>query len=577
MYQGALLYDTTLIVNLEPFRCHRTLLAALSPYFRELFTSTWPNGREIELTNVDPSTMETILQYIYTEDIVLTTQEAPDIFAGASQLQIVPLQDLSCRFLIENLSMENCFVMHSLARAHKSQPLYRATIKLLALNFEEVFDQQPFLQLDLGTIIHLISSNDLMVASELKVYQAVRHWVSFQPSKRSPHLGMLMRYVRFPLFTTADQVELQRDLERWEDLQLKWKHLNGKERLRIAGGLRKGMLNPHILCVDTQMREYQEAGNEEDYMACYDPQTEKWEKFPGPDSLTHSCCAAGDNKIYISGGACRNSYSRALYEFDSFTCRWAQLPSMDIPRCVHGFLFYKDSLFAVGGWWKFQRFLNSAERFDIDRRRWTRIAQLPFALSHPASCVFRKKLYFLGGATGIVLNWMFHRGFLVYKPDSDTWIQVPLPASFLAAGAIAVDKGIYVIGGFYEKKPRDSIVGAMIPENCHAAHRCFFVDEAGKVTYSRCIPKLPQGLGNAGVVHCNNRIYVLGGEDLTQRYKTIYFWEAGEFRWRRCATEIPVRQEGISRFGCATWMRPQPHIHELFQRASHVLTEALGK
>ncbi|XP_060115594.1 kelch-like protein 3 [Heteronotia binoei] len=577
MYQELLLCDTILIVEGRAFPCHRALLAAVSPYFRDIFTSTWPNVREIRLTNVAASTIESILKYIYTEEITLTSDQAPGIFAGASQLQIFPLQDVSCRFLIANLSLQNCFTMYSLARYHKNQPLLRATVRLLTLNFEEVFELQAFLQLDLYTIRALISSNDLAVSSELKVYQAVRSWVNFQPSKRSPHLEMLMCYVRLPLLTSTEQIELERDLEMWGDLQLQWKHLDSQERLHKAGGLRQGMCKPHILCIDTQLSEYQAEGGEDAYMGCYEPQTEKWEKLPGLPSLTHACCTTGDDKIYVSGGVCRNSYSAALYEFDSFRCQWVVLPHMATPRCAHGFLFYNHSLFAVGGWWKFQGFLDSAESFNLEERRWTGIAQLPFTLSHPATSVFRKKMYFLGGATGIARNWVFHQGFLVYETDSDTWTQVPLSIGFFAAGAVAMDKGIYIIGGFSEKKPRDSSDRSVIPENRHTTYKCFFVNEAGKVNCNTGIPKLPQGIANAGVVRCNNRIYVLGGEDLTQRYKTIYHWEPGERRWRRCTADIPIRREGISRFGCTVWMKPKAHILQLFQTPCRVPMAALCK
>uniref|UniRef100_A0ACB8EE34 Uncharacterized protein n=1 Tax=Sphaerodactylus townsendi TaxID=933632 RepID=A0ACB8EE34_9SAUR len=473
MYQEELLCDVTLIVDGQTFPCHRALLAAISSYFRDIFIRAQPDVKEILLTNVTPSTVQTILKYIYTEEITLTPEQAPDIFTGASQMQIVPLQDICC--------------------------------------------------------------------------------------------------------STEEQVGLCKELEKWGDLKLEWKNLDSQERLREAGGLRQGMCKPHIVCVDTQMREHQRGGREDAFMACYEPQAEKWEKLPGLQSLTHACCTAGDDKIYISGGVCRNSYSSALYEFDPFKCQWAELPSMATPRCVHGFLFYNQRLFAVGGWCKFQSFLNSAESFDLEMKTWAEMSQLPFALSHPASCVFRKKLYFLGGATGILLNWVFHRGLLIYDANSNAWTQVPLSTGFFAAGAVAVDHGIYVIGGFSEKKLRNSDEGGPLQDNRQSSRKCFFVNKVGQVSYNVRLPKLPRGIANAGVVCCDNRIYVLGGEDLRQRYKTIYHWEPGENRWHPCAKEIPISREGISRFGCAILMRPKPHILKLFQKPSCAVVAAVCK
>ncbi|XP_066493548.1 kelch-like protein 12 [Tiliqua scincoides] len=585
MYREEMLCDATLIVDGQRFPCHRALLAAISPYFRDVFIHTWKesNGGEVLLQGIAPSVIQSILKYIYTEEIALTPEQAPHIFAGACQLQIIPVQDTCCRFLMKNLSIQNCFGMYSLACTHQSQPLLRATIQFLTLSFRLVSEEEDFLKLDSNTLVTLISSDDLMVASELKVYQAIRRWVKCQPRQRGPLLGELMRHVRFPLFSAEEQAELQKDLKLWGDLKLKWQEVDGDERLRLAKGLRGGMYKPHILCIDTQLSDYQEMETEEAHMSCYEPQAGNWEKLPGLPFLTHACCTAAGDKVYISGGVCRNSYSSSVYEFSAFKGHWVQLPSMSVPRAAHGFLFWDRMLYAMGGWQKFQSFLRSAESFDLETGKWAAIPKLPFALSHPAASVFRNKLYLLGGATGISSHWLFHRGLLIYEISSSTWTQVPLPAGFYAAGAVALDNGICVFGGYMEKKFRDWVEGTLSPENRYSTRKCFFVNEAGTVTHATSrvtngpsIPKLPRGIANAGVVWCGKRIYILGGEDLTQRYKAIYHWSPGEPRWHRMATDIPMSREGISRFGCATLMRPKPHILQLFQRTSRVIVAVVS-
>lgn len=477
---------------------------------------------------------------------------------------------------MKNLSVQNCFGMYSLACVHRSQALLRATIELLTRSFGLLFEDDDFLQLDTDTLIRLVSSDSLAVASELKVYQAVRRWVAFQPSQRGPLLGELLRHVRFPLFSAEEQAELQRDLEAWGDLQLKWQEVDGEERLRLARGLRSGMYKPHILCIDTQLCDFQELETEDAHMSCYEPQTESWEKLPGLTFLTHTCCAAAGDKVYVSGGVCRNIYSSAVYEFSAFKGHWVPLPSMSTPRASHGFLFWGHMLFAVGGWRKFQSFLSSAESLDLETGQWAAMPKLPFALSHPASCVFRNKLYLLGGATGFSTHWLFHRGLLIYEISASAWTQLLLPTGFFAAGAVALENGICVFGGYAEKKSRDWVEGTLAPENRYGTRKCFFVNEAGRVSHSVPVPKLPRGIANAGVVYCDKRVYVLGGEDLTQRYKLIYHWAPGEPRWHRVTTEIPGSREGISRFGCATWMRPKAHILQLFQHTSRVVVAVVS-
>ncbi|XP_070812419.1 kelch-like protein 6 [Pituophis catenifer annectens] len=521
--------------------------------------------------------MQNILKYIYTEELALTPELAPSLFTGASQLQIIPLETVCCRFLVAHLSIQNCFEMYSLAQLHHSQPLLHAVLQLLIRNFEWTFEGDNFLRLDSGDLATVIASDDLNVASELKVYQAIRRWVQGEPSKRSPFLGQLLNHVRFPLFGPEEQDILQEDLERWNDLELERKVMDGPERLEESRGLRQGMYKPHIFCIDTQMCEYQQLESEEGHVSCYEPQAEVWEKLPGLQSLTHACCTSNGDKVYVSGGVYKNAYSNAVYEFNAFTNQWLQLRAMTVPRAAHGFVFDRQKLYAMGGWRRFQTFLNLAEILDLDTGIWTPMAKLPFALSHPASSVLREKVYLLGGATGVSNHWLFHKGVLIYGIVSNTWTQVPLATGFFAAGAVADKNGIYIIGGYTEKKNEDWQERALVPENRHSTRKCFFINESGKVNCNVTVPKLRRGLANAAVVYCGKRIYVLGGEDLSQRYKAIYHWQPGESRWHRASAEIPVPREGISRFGCATLLRPKPHILQLFQVTSVVIVSAVTK
>ncbi|EMP42086.1 Kelch repeat and BTB domain-containing protein 5 [Chelonia mydas] len=77
----------------------RVLLAAVSPYFKDVFTSFGKEsqGGEVVLQDMAPSILQSILQYIYTEELSLSLETAPDLFAAASKLQIRPLVEICCR------------------------------------------------------------------------------------------------------------------------------------------------------------------------------------------------------------------------------------------------------------------------------------------------------------------------------------------------------------------------------------------------------------------------------------------------------------------------------------------------
>lgn len=77
----------------------RVLLAAVSPYFRAMFTSPLVESRltEIRMEEVTPSVMETVIQFVYSGEAGLSLDTAEDLFVAANRLQVVPLQDLCSR------------------------------------------------------------------------------------------------------------------------------------------------------------------------------------------------------------------------------------------------------------------------------------------------------------------------------------------------------------------------------------------------------------------------------------------------------------------------------------------------
>lgn len=75
----------------------RMLLAAINPYFRAMFSNSFRESQdgEVLLQDMDPSIVQVVMNYYYTEEIVLLPEMAQDLFVAASRLQIIPLLE-SC-------------------------------------------------------------------------------------------------------------------------------------------------------------------------------------------------------------------------------------------------------------------------------------------------------------------------------------------------------------------------------------------------------------------------------------------------------------------------------------------------
>ncbi|KAJ8280249.1 hypothetical protein GJAV_G00052300 [Gymnothorax javanicus] len=569
------LCDVTLLVEGKKFMCHRVLLAAVSPYFRAMFTSPLVESRltEIRLEEVTPSVMETVIQFVYTGEAGLSLDTAEDLFVAANRLQVEPLQDLCSRFLFEHLSVENCLGMYSLARSHHDQLLLRASLRLVAQHFPRVSRQTDFLLLDPGTLGSLLASDRLGVESEAEVYDAARRWAEHQPRQRYLHMPSLLRHLRPGLLAPEESLRLAQEL-------------GGAGGLLGPGGPsgplrpREGMFEKKIVCVDLKPRE-DEALQESDFTVdCFDPRTGKWEKLAALGSLLCPGCTAVGGRLFVAGGILRGGdVSSAVHEYDTVRDRWLIRPSLALPRAMLGLLGCGDTLYALGGCNR-TALLDSCETLDLSMPRWGPGPRLPLPLRSFACAALRGRLYLLGGTTLEQNRAVVHSGVLIYHTLSRTWSRVGLDSGATClAGGVAVRGGVCAVGGYLRDATKFLDGNYTQLEPLDATGRVLFFREgrgsggergsdrdggggggSDRAPSPVVFPGLPRRIAGGGVARWKRRIYVLGGENGARFYDSVYCWKPGWRSWVQRREKLPGDTGGVSQFGCTTLKFPKKHI-----------------
>ncbi|KAF3848086.1 hypothetical protein F7725_021114 [Dissostichus mawsoni] len=540
------LCDVTLLVEGKKFMCHRVLLAAVSPYFRAMFTSPLVESRltEIRLEEVTPSVMETVIQFVYTGEAGLSLDTAEDLFVAANRLQVMPLQDLCSRFLFEHLSVDNCLGMYSLARSHHDQLLLRATLRLVAQHFPRVARQKDFLLLDHGTLGSLLSSDRLGVDSEAEVYDAARRWAEHQPLDRYAHMPALLHHLRPGLLSQEESRRLCQEL----GPSAAGEALGGPLRPR------EGMFEKKIVCVDLTPREDESAASRDLTVDCFDPRTGKWEKLAALGSLVSPGCTAVGDRLFVAGGILRTgSVSAAVHEYDAVLDRWMERPPMVQPRAMLGLLGCGDSIFALGGSNR-SALLDSSETLDLSTLRWAPGPRLPLPLRAFACAALRGRLYLLGGTTLEQNRAVVHSGVLVYHTLTDCWTRVALDSGATClAGGVAVRGGVCAIGGYMRDTTKFLDGNYTNLETLDATGRVLFFREGRGSGADR------EDSGG-GVARWKRRIYVLGGENGSRFYDSVYCWKPGWRSWVQRREKLPGDTGGVSQFGCTTLKFPKKHI-----------------
>ncbi|MGH0129213.1 UNVERIFIED_CONTAM: hypothetical protein FKN15_069719 [Acipenser sinensis] len=401
------LCDVTLKVGDHKFSAHRIVLAAAIPFFHAMFTNDMMECKqdEIVMQGMDPSALESLINFAYNGDLTIDQQNVQSLLTGASFLQLQNVKDACCTFLRERLHPKNCLGVRQFAEAMMCTVLYDAANSFIHQHFVEVSMSEEFLALGPEAVLELVGRDELNVKAEEQVFEAVLAWVRHKRDQREPRLPELLSKTRLPLCRPqflADRVQ-QEDLVRCchkcRDLvdEAKDYHLMPERR-------------PHLLAFKTRQR----------------------------------CCTSISGLIYAVGGLNSAGDSLNVVEmFDPIANRWEKCQPMTTARSRVGVAVVNGLLYAIGGY-DGQSRLSTVEVFNPETDIWTRVASMNSKRSAMGTVVVDGQIYVCGGYDGNASLSSVE----CYSPESDKWtIATPMSASRSAAGVTVFEGRIYVSGG----------------------------------------------------------------------------------------------------------------------------------
>ena len=119
--------DAFLKVNGTVLGAHRCVLAATSTYFHTLFYGAFRKNEqaEVDLSEIltSPAILKKIVDFFYGQKIYVTSDNISDLLAIADFLMIHEIKILCLQYLLENLTLENCLWVWSLANLYRLEQL----------------------------------------------------------------------------------------------------------------------------------------------------------------------------------------------------------------------------------------------------------------------------------------------------------------------------------------------------------------------------------------------------------------------------------------------------------------------
>ncbi|XP_055851215.1 kelch-like protein 5 [Episyrphus balteatus] len=465
LYEKEELFDILLIAGEDrtKIQVHKIVLTALSEYFLEIFRGLpkTSNINELEIKEVESSTLKLIVDYMYSGSIDLKLESIETLLRSAVLLKMTNLVKGCCEFLENNLNIDNCLCWSHLAKELGLSDLQEKTLNFIYANFEKVTKGNEFLVLNEIELKDLLFNNNSYRDFEEQVFLSLVDWIEYEKVDRRHLLFDLLSMVRYQLLSAKFIIKNRKMVCKTAEYQIlelicTWLeyHLVPESRTsddQVATLASKPKIEDHL---EKDFLKFSVIHFNEEFepeIRSYNKTLNTWcmDKRFTPIStrrFKYSVIVI-DEKLFIVGGQSNNDTEKSVEYLDFKTYKWSTLPNMRVARCESQLANLSGHLCVFGGFEKSDEvtFINSVEIFNFSTNKWT-------DLNPPIKPNRKNKIV---GHNGILYIFDFHYGCLqCYDVSANQWTfkDLPIDETVGEFRTAAVDNFLYaIIGGELQK------------------------------------------------------------------------------------------------------------------------------
>ncbi len=436
MFQQDELTDVMLAAEGQSIPCHRVLLAAASTFFHDKFV-VHPESLEhnlLDIKGIDFDTLTAIVSFAYNAHVKLTFDKMEKLLAASVRLMLPELTNMCKNFLLHKVKHDTsaCIDIHGIAKSYSLTEVVDQSWQVMLENFSEVSKGNAFRDMSMTDLQDYISDEQLNVANENPVFEAVVTWVRHDGENRKSHFEHLVKNVKLPHcspYFLGEVVRKEPLMETGKCFQhlsdALYHHMTSPQQ---CGTARSGCCNMHTLIAIYADNAYLLKPGESKW-ASKTSLVKKW--------LTcSSACMTGDG-ILITGG-CRNEYSSQCWKLNLPSIKWAALPDLNVARNSHATVCVRNQVYVLGGW--NLRTLQSVEYLDEQNESWQVTCDMPSGLCDHTAVSYKHYIYVFGG--------IFSRTTFMLNTVSKKWSRkADMPTGCYRGSSVVYRERIYVLGG----------------------------------------------------------------------------------------------------------------------------------
>ncbi|KAF4526072.1 hypothetical protein B566_EDAN007565 [Ephemera danica] len=388
------------------FYAHRVVLAAVSPFFRTICSSSFEDSKkkEIEIKEADEETLAAVVDYIYTGKIKDDT-DVVSVLQLAEFLQMGPLRCICAEYLKQNINVLNCEHICKIAETLELQHLYEAAKKFSTSLHHEPDADKHYEQANMfciPAVVFVAGGRDyqgmcLRTAECLTKVNGSYRWRHSRPPKpgeveEPSDTIAVMHETRAEAAFVATHTHLyviggktnantfMSSMECYSLADNKWQQLAPLpvELSDAAATLAQGR---RIFVIGGR--------NSKDWECrvwIYHIETDSWHQGPAlPEKRIQHAAVTWHNAIYVLGGKTEQEAgaTSSVLVLEPGATDWFLVSSMQRPRCLFACTSAHGCIYVVGGTDGIHT-LARAEKYDLMKDKWSTVAS--YSLPIEGSC-----------------------------------------------------------------------------------------------------------------------------------------------------------------------------------------------
>ena len=499
------LCDTTIRAQGQDFPAHRCVLSAASPYFRAMFTSELKEKESdlVELKEMKSSTISDVLHYIYTGETAIDSSNAKDLVMVADYLMIPSLKrEAAVFFQNEMMNVSSCLALESFASQYDCKQLRQAAVSFQTENFVDLSRSEDFTLLDSRKLQELICMDELNVAEEEEVYEAVMTWVKHDLPSRECALPELLKSVRlfsmsksslrrildqelvskslactrivinaldlflFPVLSHDNSLTPRSSLNNFEDVVVLTRSdlpsgENDNNRIHfffLATKTWRSLPTEPFYCKHHDAAVcrgllYVVGDFGSTSVSCFNPKQKKWSALDTKLNCRDCTVTSFDDKLFVIGG--EDSW-HDVQIYNPVLKEWRQGASMEAARAGHNAVLLQGHIYVIAGH-NGENCQNSAECYNPSTDQWAEISSMSGVRRSAAAVAVGGKLLVVGGF-GDMSVYVVESSCEIFDPNANQWNLVPsLRIPRAGSGIVGVGDTVYLFGGEDENDVRRDV------------------------------------------------------------------------------------------------------------------------